>query len=324
MECNNQIFSQIFYIVKNTMVLINIVCPILLIISLIKQFIGLMISPEQKNGMNKIKNSILAVFIVFFVPLMINVILSWFDTNYKITDCIKNVNYDNSTPTYIDIFDSSKKKKSIKSDPSKYEKSDSKGKKIAKLAVALSPTAAPDNHLYAPNANPWLKIDDSRLSDFFEVMDETIGKYNDNNAYGSCAQAAAGIIRATVDPDFETMGPEAQIEYLNANTEKWKYVGTVNAGESFDEKCKPGDLLVCTQHTMIYVGNTLAKKKFPDTTGNMFQASYDDGGGHTPTYAKYPSIDSVVTEGRTFSIYRPTGKGNFTKPFISIKKYLKY
>ena len=155
-------------------------------------------------------------------------------------------------------------------------------------------------------------------------MDETIGKYNDNNAYGSCAQAAAGVIRATVDPDFDTMGPKTQIEYLQANTEKWKYVGTVNAGEKFDEKCKPGDLLICSTHTMIYVGNKLAREKFPNTTGNMFQASYDDGGPSNPTYAKYPSVDSVITEGRTFYIYRPTSKGNFTKPFISTKKYLKY
>lgn len=323
MECN-QILSQIFYIIKNIMVLINIVCPIILIISLITQFTKLMISPDQKNGMSKIKNSIIALFVAFFIPLMVNVILSWFDTNYNITNCIKNAKYDNQTPSYVDINDNSKKKKSIKSDPSKYEKSESKGKKIAKLAVALSPTAAPDDHLYAPNANPWLKINDSRLNDYFEVMDETIGKYNDNNAYGSCAQAAAGVIRATVDPDFDTMGPKTQIEYLQANTEKWKYVGTVNAGEKFDEKCKPGDLLICSTHTMIYVGNKLAREKFPNTTGNMFQASYDDGGPSAPTYAKYPSIDSVITEGRTFYIYRPTSKGNYTKPFISTKKYLKY
>lgn len=255
---------------------------------------------------------------------MINIILSWFDTNYNITNCIKNAKYDNKTPSYFDVYDNSKKKKSIKSDSSKYEKSESKGKKIAKLAVALSPTAAPDDYLYAPNANPWLKINDSRLNDYFEVMDETIGKYNDNNAYGSCAQAAAGVIRATVDPDFDTMGPKTQIEYLQANTEKWKYVGTVNAGEKFDEKCKPGYLLICSTHTMIYVGNKLAREKFPNTTGNMFQASYDDSGPSNPTYAKYPSVDSVITEGRTFYIYRPTSKGNFTKPFISTKKYLKY
>lgn len=250
MECN-QILSQIFYIIKNIMVLINIVCPIILIISLITQFTKLMISPDQKKGTSKIKNSIIALFVVFFIPLMINIILSWFDTNYNITNCIKNAKYDNKTPSYFDVYDNSKKKKSIKSDSSKYEKSESKGKKIAKLAVALSPPAAPDDYLYAPNANPWLKINDSRLNDYFEVMDETIGKYNDNNAYGSCAQAAAGVIRATVDPDFDTMGPKTQIEYLQANTEKWKYVGTVNAGEKFDEKCKPGDLLICSTHTMI-------------------------------------------------------------------------
>ena len=64
MECN-QILSQIFYIIKNIMALINIVCPIILIISLITQFTKLMISPDQKKETSKIKNSIIALFVVF-------------------------------------------------------------------------------------------------------------------------------------------------------------------------------------------------------------------------------------------------------------------
>ena len=92
--------------------------------------------------------------------------------------------------------------------------------------------------------------------------------------------------------------------------------------DNVDEICQPGDVLIISQgnsgHTIIYVGNELVRKKFPNSDGNMFQAAYN---GH---YAKYPSIDKVTKPGRDFNLYRPTGKGEFKNPFINISDYIDF
>lgn len=317
MECDETL-SFIFVVIKNVMLLINIICPILLMIGLGKNFIFLMSHPEDKKGLAKLKNSIVAFLLVFFIPLILNVTISWYDNTYNFSLCIESAKYEGGDTEYLEVNDEKKKNFIIPS--SEYDEPIISNKhKIAELAVALSPTAEPSGHLSEPNANPWNKINDSRLNNFYEVMDLTIGKYGDNNAYGSCAQAAGGVIRATADPDFNVANPEGQMRYLKNNPKKWKYVGIVKAGERFDEKCKPGDLLVCESHTMIYVGNEMARKKFPNTRGNMFQAGYVEN-----SHAKYPSIDLVETEYRDFYIYRSTGEGDYQKLFISIDKYLDY
>lgn len=212
-------------------------------------------------------------------------------------------------------------------------KSSGKNGDIAKLAVALAATASPDSQLHAPGS-AGSRLNDSRLSDFFEVMDETIHKYPchdpnnpnshgcgyNNYAYASCVQAAAGVIRATADPDIDSSAPYGFDKYLTENTEKWTLVEELNPSDILDEHCQPGDVLVsatcekCAGHAAIYVGNKLARVKFPETNGNVFEANYSSAG--------YPYINYYNTSGYKFKVFRPTGKGTFTYPFIDISKYL--
>ena len=230
----------------------------------------------------------------------------------------------------------------------------SSGNKIADLAVMVTPVASPDDFIYAPynldggKANPWWRPTDPsgsfpgypQYESFARIMDETIGKYHshdpnnpnstgdgyNNNAYGSCAQAAGGIIRATVDPDFATGCPCAELRYLLNNPEKWQQVGQVNPGEKRSSKCQPGDLLVgadspnsscssCSGHIMIYVGNELAKKKFPNTDADVFEAGYNG------EFSRYPRLSNRPSD-LTYKIFRPTGAGEFYYPFIVVDDVL--
>lgn len=213
-------------------------------------------------------------------------------------------------------------------------RSTGKNDDVAKLAVALAATASPDSQLHAPG-HAGTKLNDSRLQDFYDVMYETIQKYPcddpsnpnshnecgyNNYALASCAQAAAGVIRATVDSDINSGGPGGMRDYLELNTEKWVLVEELQPSDILDEHCQPGDLLVaatctnCSGHIAIYVGNKLARVKFPGTNGNVFEANYSSAG--------YPYINYYNTSGYKFKIFRPTGKGTFTYPFIDISKYL--
>ena len=209
-------------------------------------------------------------------------------------------------------------------------KSSGKNDDIAKLAVALAGTAIPEGQLHTGTAYATDEIPDPRLFDYYEVMHETIIKYppkdpnnpntSNNYARASCVQAAAGVIRATVDPDIDSSAPYGFEKYLTDNTEKWTLVEELNPTDILDEHCQPGDVLVysscekCAGHAAIYVGNKLARVKFPNTTGNVFEANYSVRG--------YPYINYYNTSGYKFKVFRPTGKGTFIYPFIDITKYL--
>jgi len=347
--CDKSYFVEIFLIVKTIFKIACYIAPlIIIIISMIHIFKSVMNGKEEdlKEALKVTVKRIIAGLLIAFLPALIN---------YVFTDVI-----DSSNVEFLACFESASKekvqalkakeekeaeeerKKQAKEDEKKLKEAYEKEKaekekqkekyeewkkthgangKIAELAVFLSPTATPEGHLEQPDGNPWRQIPDSRLNNHYKIMDATIGKYGDNNAYASCAQAAAGVIRATVDPDFNTANPRGQIEYLR-NNPKWELVTVVKANDNVDEICQPGDVLITPQgssgHTMIYVGNELVRKKFPNSDGNMFQAAYN---GH---YAKYPSIDKVTQPGRDFNLYRPTGKGEFKNSFINISDYIDF
>lgn len=311
-------------LVKSMINLIQILGPIICIITLMILFAKITRFPDDKKLDKKVKNTLIALVVVFFIPLSVNILMYYLGDNYDFTKCWnESRTLLKSSDNYITVDEKENKKNKINTNPGEYEKGDAKGYgAIADLAVKVTPYAAPDNTtIYAPSnfhddsvsakcgsyntPNPWYppsKVD-SKYAEYEKLMDSV---YNDqhpgNKAYGSCAQAAGGIIRATVDPDFETGNPTLQLKYLNSSS-KWKKIKTINAGENFDKNLEPGDLLVTTtgwEHTMIYVGNKAVKKKFPNSNGNIFQAGYNDC-----EYAKYPRIDYYDSAPVPFEVFRP-------------------
>lgn len=166
------------------------------------------------------------------------------------------------------------------------------GNEIAWLAVQMAGVASDlDASLYAPGANPWAQIDDSRLANLFAVMDATLGAYGGNNAYGSCNQATCGVIAAVADMDtipFDAASgnPSYMQAYLRAHPETYERVYP-----DAESDLRPGDIFVTTDrftHTAIYVGNELVQEKFPGSSGNLYQAGYQEG-----DHARYAQIDTI-------------------------------
>ncbi len=265
---------------------------------------------------------------------MVNVTMYMVGEKTDISTCWNNTESKIMIPKYIP---SGKKKKKIIYDSNSYENgTGNTGLETAKLAIRVVPTATPEKSIHTPKSNKengaWCKKNDERLYNYFKIMDETIGKYpshddnnhsrkqgiNNNNAYASCAQAVAGIVRATVDPDFDSGSQYLALDYLTQNEEKWNLVARLKAGERYDSVCEPGDVIFLEQysyHVMIYVGNELVKEKFPNSNGDMYEASYSED--------RYPTITHhEVVYGTYARIYRATGKGKFYYPFIDIEKTL--
>ena len=66
---------------------------------------------------------------------------------------------------------------------------------------------------------------------------------------------------------------------------------------------------------MIYVGNELVRQRFPDSDGDMYEASYEE--------KRYPTIKKhIKVKGSYARVYRYTGNGNsYYKP-IDIESVL--
>lgn len=193
---------------------------------------------------------------------------------------------------------------------------------------------------------------DSRMHDYIKLMDATTVKwmkkdwngnsarnyfnnpnaakasatFNYNNpAYCSCTQATGVIIRAVADPDFDMSGNPTK--YLEGSPDKWTYVGRVEANENYDDICQPGDILNVqypgAHHVMMYVGNELVRTRFPNSTANIYEGGYAKGS----EYSWCPGLDKRKTPAKSynkkyFDIWRPTGQGNYTYPFIDIEQVL--
>ncbi len=339
MNCQDSSLLAILSIVKRMILLIQLIVPVLLITWGTISFIRMVHNPELKNGIKRIIHQFLAALIVFFVPLFVNVLMGLLGENTNFSSCWLEANDKISLSNQYYEIDKKERKKIIPN-AGDYEKGANLGFRIAELAVRVAPIADPDStRVLAPwnfhhdsvsakcgsyyTPNPWHRpsLVDPRYKDFEKIMDAVMDPpKSGNKAYGSCAQAAAGIIRAIADPDFETSHPHGQIVYMQNNTEKWDLVYQMKPGEKFDDVCEPGDLLITDQgwtHSMIYVGSELASEKFPGTKGNIFQAGYDDC-----DHARYPRIDYMGTTPVPFNIYRPTGEGNFKYSFIDVDQVL--
>lgn len=86
--CSNVELAYFLSIAKNILKLIQIAGPIIAIIALAIHLIKLLSNPEEKKLLKNVKNSLLALVILFFIPLFVNVVVNTVDHNYSITDCL--------------------------------------------------------------------------------------------------------------------------------------------------------------------------------------------------------------------------------------------
>jgi len=87
--CDDVALANILVIVKRVLSLIQIVGPILCIVSLIYTFIKMSINPDEKNNPKRIVNIVLALVIMFFVPVIVNAVMLLLDDSTDISSCWK-------------------------------------------------------------------------------------------------------------------------------------------------------------------------------------------------------------------------------------------
>ena len=348
--CNSSSLANTLDLVEKILIIFEIIIPVIIFVYITKELIKVSKNSEERKLIKKINAKFIFLLILYLIPaIFIGTMFILKDSN-SFSSCWNNImEIKKEEPAKEEQQEEPEKEEEEEPDKnSSYSTGDGSAElaySIAELAVRVAPVANPTEGI---KAHAWLghgkdreKVD-KRMHDFIKIMDATVtNKLNDtsnpnyhigynNPAYCSCAQSAGAIIRATVDPDFDTYNSCAQIEYIEKHPTKWIKVGVVKSGDVFDKYCKPGDILIAGErdsggtcinhHTMIYVGNDLAKNRFSNTKGNMFQAIYnqsEDGENST-----CPAIDYYVKDLRDYSIYRPIEGGESFYQKIDIDKVL--
>ena len=130
MSCNNVVLASTLILLRRILKLIWIIAPILLIMSLSINITLLVKDPDDKKVPKKIKNSILALFFVFFIPTIVNAFMVMLSDSNSFTACWNvDINPVSSNSRYVDPYPRGRGR--IGTNPSDYEngerRSDSAG-----------------------------------------------------------------------------------------------------------------------------------------------------------------------------------------------------
>ena len=99
--CGSIGLANLISIAKTALTIIQIAGPIMAIIGLISIFIKLMSNPDNKKLKNAIKNWLIAFFMLFLIPLIIDIVMSKLDDTFTLTACW---NYAEKTKSSGDLF----------------------------------------------------------------------------------------------------------------------------------------------------------------------------------------------------------------------------
>ena len=113
------------FVFKRILLLMQILAPILLIIFVSISFFKLVKNPDEKNGIKKIINQFIAAGIIFFIPLLANILLSVSGVNANINSCIEKAKENTSSSNKYMSIEKNKNKK-LFTDSDKYEKGEKK------------------------------------------------------------------------------------------------------------------------------------------------------------------------------------------------------
>lgn len=132
--CSDPGLEVILYVTRNFMTLVQIVGPILCIVSLAYTFVMLVTNPDDKKLIGRLKNSAIALVVLFMLPFAVDLAIQVIGEGSEFNACWENAKKPKSgTPTYKKVddiggttssdssstTDSSKKDSSSKSDSSK-------------------------------------------------------------------------------------------------------------------------------------------------------------------------------------------------------------
>ena len=88
--CNSFALASILNITRKVFNLIQLIAPIILILMTTIQFTQLSVNPELKDGFRRILNKIVAAFIIFLLPILVDAVMGVLPDSVSISACWNN------------------------------------------------------------------------------------------------------------------------------------------------------------------------------------------------------------------------------------------
>ena len=119
--CSDPGLAAILSIVKKVITIIQIIGPILALISFSYHLTMMVKNPDDKKGLPKIRNSAIALVVLFLVPFIVNAFFGMLDDSTTFSSCWNNSSSVSPSSSYIPIDDDGDRS-TIITNPSDYQK----------------------------------------------------------------------------------------------------------------------------------------------------------------------------------------------------------
>lgn len=85
--CEDYALATFLDLTRRITNLIQLIAPIVLIVMVLIQLCRLVINPEEKNGLKGLYNKLFAAVIIFFIPMLIDVVVGLLPTEFSLSAC---------------------------------------------------------------------------------------------------------------------------------------------------------------------------------------------------------------------------------------------
>ena len=239
--CSDPGLANVLSPIKKLIDIIWIVGPILSLIALVILIFRLVVNPDDKKVPKQIKNCIIALLVLFFIPMLINVTMNMLGESFTISSCWGATVKTSGNSNYIDL-NKDKRKNVITNN--EYEKGDPK-KEDEESSTSTSGMGTGNSSI-----NKRFFIGDSRTVQMYCYLHDDWGYtklesgYNEGNGDVWSSKGSMGLswMKSTGIPNVEAnftngsaviilMGvndlynADNYISYLNSKVNTWKSKG---------------------------------------------------------------------------------------------------
>lgn len=99
--CSDPGLGFILLVLKRFFVMIEVIAPIVLIVSLFILFTKVVTDPDNKKLQKNIQNAIFACVTIFLLPVLLNLTMNILGNNYTLSECWNNAYVSSSKSKYI-------------------------------------------------------------------------------------------------------------------------------------------------------------------------------------------------------------------------------
>lgn len=124
--CRDVALERILYAVKNILNIIDIITPIILILMLSIHFTRAVLNPEDKKRDKRLINSIIALVVVFMMPIIVNATMHLLGEKTNISSCWINASKPDETDEEVEGYKENEYEKKTTIPPEQFPQSEEK------------------------------------------------------------------------------------------------------------------------------------------------------------------------------------------------------